>query len=196
MPPWFWVATKIRVSCGWGGSNFDVAQTFLSAGLRDILVPCFILTQEATGKSPESRNAGLESLRYVITGNALSGWMEPRISFGSRIRLIQLNGQIQTAVKAKRDCGIADLGSARVSQAHGVATDSSNLPARAGAPRNGNKVAAMRPRPRLRLERGQLVRAFRSTRGQAARAPSSHITDIRRAGKTSRWPAGRSGRCQ
>jgi hypothetical protein len=39
--------------------------------LRDILVPCFILTKEATGKSPESRNAGLESLRYVITGNAL-----------------------------------------------------------------------------------------------------------------------------
>jgi hypothetical protein len=31
----------------------DVAQTFLSAGLRDILVPCFILTKEATGKSPE-----------------------------------------------------------------------------------------------------------------------------------------------
>jgi hypothetical protein len=40
--------------------------------LRDILVPCFILTKEATGKSPEPRNAGLESLRYVITGNALT----------------------------------------------------------------------------------------------------------------------------
>jgi hypothetical protein len=48
--------------------------------LRDILVPCFINTKEATGKSPESRNAGLESLRYVITGNALNFLVVPALN--------------------------------------------------------------------------------------------------------------------
>jgi len=32
-------------SGGQGGFNFEVAQIFLSAGLRDILVPCFISTK-------------------------------------------------------------------------------------------------------------------------------------------------------
>ena len=44
---------KISFMVPWSNSIFHVAKTFLSAGWRDILVPCFVRPEVVTRKSPE-----------------------------------------------------------------------------------------------------------------------------------------------